>query len=167
MKKFICTVLLITLSSNISLAEKPPCVTFTPRYNSISINALGTGTYVGFSYERLIRQRLSLEVGFGILGVGAGATIYMFKPIYLGGFVPYIGVKTTFSSRLSGGERNITYLPIGLTYFTRNRMAFGLDVGPSYQTNYSPNGKVTAEHASTFPKAVFSIYGNFKISYRF
>jgi hypothetical protein len=167
MKKLICALLLITLSSNISLAKEPPCVTFTPRNNSISFNVLGTGTYVGFSYERLIRQRLSLEVGFGILGVGAGATIYLFKPIFLGGLVPYTGVKTTFNSQLSGGEKNMTYVPIGLTYFTKGRMAYSIDIGPSYQTNYSPFGKVTAEHASTFPNAAFGIYGNLKVSYRF
>lgn len=167
MKKLICILLLFCLASNQSFAEgcyRPPG---PPLKNSFSFNILGTGTYIGFSYERLIKERLSLEVGFGIIGAGGGVTFYPFGINPYGGFAPYTGIKTTFNSRGSGGGKNMTYIPLGVTFFTANKMAFGIDVGPSYQTNYSPFGKVTPEFASTFPNAQVSIYGNLKISYRF
>lgn len=167
MKKYIYIILLFSILSNQSFAEGCYRPLGPPLKNSFSFNILGTGTYIGFSYERLIKQRLSLEVGFGLVGAGVGVSFYPFGIDPYGGFAPYSGIKTTFNTMGSGGEKNITYIPIGVTYFTQNKMAFGIDVGPSYQTNYSPFGKVTAEKASTFPNTQFSIYGNLKISYRF
>ncbi|MFT5819347.1 MAG: hypothetical protein ACI8ZM_000570 [Crocinitomix sp.] len=170
MKKITSIFLLFTALCNQSFAEESEGC-YRPvdplLKNSFSFNILGTGTYIGFSYERLIKQRLSLEVGFGLIGVGAGVTVYPFGINPNGGFASYTGIKTTFNTMGSGGEKNITYIPLGVTYFTKKRMAFSIDVGPSYQTNYSPFGKVTEEKASTFPNAQFSIYGNLKISYRF
>ena len=170
MKKLICVLLLFSLASNQSFAEETEGCYRPIRpmlKNSISFNILGTGSYVGFSYERLIKQRLSLEVGFGIIGAGTGVILYPFGIDPYEGLAPYIGIKTTFNTMGSGGEKNMTYIPIGVNYFTYKKMAFGIDVGPSYQTNYSPFGKVTPEKAATFPYAQFSIYGNLKISYRF
>ena len=167
MKKLICILLLFSLASSQSFAEGCYRPLGPPLKNSFSFNILGTGTYIGFSYERLIKERLSLEVGFGVLGAGAGITFYPFGINPYGGFAPYTGIKTTFNTRGSGGEKNMTYIPLGVTLFSADRMAFGIDVGPSYQTNYSPFGKVTPELANTFPNAQISIYGNLKISYRF
>jgi hypothetical protein len=170
MKKLIGILLFFTLISNQSFAEEAEgCYRpiGPPLKNIFSFNILGTGTYIGFSYERLIKQRLNLEVGFGILGAGAGATYYLFRLNPYGGIAPYTGIKTTFNTRGSGGQKNMTYIPLGITYFTEGKMAFGIDIGPSYQTNFSPHGKVTQEFATTFPNAEMSIYGNLKISYRF
>ncbi|NOQ74205.1 MAG: hypothetical protein GQ574_19510 [Crocinitomix sp.] len=170
MKNIICILFLFSLVSNQSFAEESEgCYRplGPPLKNSFSFNILGTGSYIGFSYERLIKQRLNLEVGFGLVGVGAGVTIYPFGIDPYGGISPYIGIKTTFNTMGSGGEKNMTYIPIGITYFTDKKMAFGIDFGPSYQTNFSPFGKVTEETAATFPNAQISIYGNLKISYRF
>lgn len=164
MKNFIYSALLLISTGFSTFSQNTGDL---PSKNSISFNILGTGTYLGFSYERLLYQRLSLEVGVGLVGIGAGATYYPFRKVEKGGFHPYTGIKTTFNTMGSGGEKNMTYLPLGITFFTKNRMAFGLDVGPSYQTNYSPFGKVIAEFAETFPKSQVLLYGNLKISYRF
>ena len=37
--------------------------------NSISANILGTGFYVGVSYERVLFERVSAEVGIGVIGM--------------------------------------------------------------------------------------------------
>ena len=167
MKKLVCILLLLLCFTRANSFTPPPCMMEMPKYNSISFNFLGTGSYIGFSYERIIKNRIGLEIGLGLLGIGAGVTYYPFYIRTLGGFSPYTGIKTTFNTRGSGDKKNVTYIPFGLTYFTRSAFAFGIDIGPSYQTNFSPLGKVTTEHAATFPNAQFLIYGNLKISYRF
>lgn len=135
--------------------------------NTISANFLGTATYLGITYERLITQRLSLEVGLGLVGIGAGITIYTPKNLGNQKFNPYLGLKTTYNTKLSGGEKLITYIPVGVTYFPNNFLAFSIDIGPAYWIYYSPHGKVGPEASDRYPYSEVNIFGNVKAGFRF
>ena len=60
-------IVFLLLSLNLKAQEKQ---------NIISGNLLGASSAIGLSYERLVNDKLSLELGFGLIGIGAGFTIY-------------------------------------------------------------------------------------------
>lgn len=133
--------------------------------NSISFNILGTSSYAGISYERLFFQRMKLELGIGIVGVGVGINYYPLSKLRENKLNAYTGVRTILVVFLS--ERLISYIPIGITYMGKNNLSLNVDIGPAYQTIYSPWGKVTQEVFLTYPKSKISAYGNLKLSYNF
>ncbi|PHR17928.1 MAG: hypothetical protein COA38_20270 [Fluviicola sp.] len=165
MKKILISLLLGTLIGNNVNAQTKSISKDEIRKNSISFNLLGTATYVGFSYERLIAQRISVEVGLGLVGIGLGITAYPFKRVEKKQFNPFIGIKTTLNTRLSGGEKSITYVPLGITYFTKKNLSVSFDLGPAYQINYSPIGKVIPSVLENYPNSELGVYGNLKLSF--
>ena len=135
--------------------------------NSISANILGTGSYVGVSYERLLFERVSAEVGIGVIGYGIGATIYPLKKVKVAQLNPFIGLKYTNHVILDGENKSAAYLPIGLTYFAKNGMNFSVDIGPSSFRHKSPGYKPTKEELDKYPFSDFGLWGNLKIGLRF
>ena len=137
------------------------------RKNSISFNALGTASYLGISYERLIAQRISLEFGIGMIGYGIGATVYPFKKVKIKQFNPFIGIKYTNHAIVDGENKSATYIPLGITYFAKNKMNFSIDIGPSYFQHKSPGYRPTIEEQNRYPYSDYGIWGNFKLGFRF
>jgi len=135
--------------------------------NSISANILGTGSYLGFSYERLIKDKVSLEVGLGLIGYGMGVTLYPLKKVENNQLNPFIGVKYTNHAIVDGENKSATYIPLGLTYFSKSRLNFSLDLGPSYFRHKSPGYAPTQEELEKYPFTSFGLWGNLKIGFRF
>lgn len=46
--------------------------------NAISLNVAGTTPFVGITYERLLSNQFNLEVGLGVLSIGAAIKYYPF-----------------------------------------------------------------------------------------
>jgi len=135
--------------------------------NSISLNILGTGTYMGISYERLFAQRVSAEVGIGIIGIGIGATYYPIQKVRVSKLNPYIGIKYTNHAVPDGVYKSATYIPLGFTFYTRSSMNVGVDIGPSYFRHKSASYFDTEEVKSQYPFSEFGIWGNIKLGWRF
>jgi hypothetical protein len=136
------------------------------RKNSISANILGTGTYLGISYERLFFDRVSSEISIGMMAFGFGATVYPLKKVKKAQLNPFIGLKYTNHAFLDGEHKSATYIPIGLTYFSKNRLNFSIEIGPSYFDHKSPGFLPTQEELDTYPYSDFGIWGNLKIGFR-
>lgn len=130
--------------------------------NILSASVLGTSSYLGFTYERLITDELIGELGIGLLSVGLGATYYPWK---------IKENKMNFYTGLKYGSRNalskfflrnvlriqleiiekkdpIFYIPFGIIYPYNDDMNLALDIGPSF------NGST-------------SIYANLRLGFRF
>jgi len=137
------------------------------RKNSVSANILGTGSYVGISYERLLFQRVIAEVGIGVIGYGIGVTVYPIKKVKAGQFNPFIGLKFTDHAIVDGENKSATYLPIGVTYFSKNSVNFSVDIGPSSFYHKSPGYNPTQDELDKYPFSDFGVWGNLKIGYRF
>ena len=134
--------------------------------NSISGNILGTGSYIGLSYEKLLFQRLSLEAGVGIIGYGGGMTWYA-KKAEAGKLGFYTGVKATTHAIVDGEHKTVAYLPIGFTWFAKSPINIGLDIGPAYRYHHSPGYMPTPAEQAKYPFSDFGIFGNMKVGVRF
>ncbi|TDD99478.1 hypothetical protein [Flavobacterium cellulosilyticum] len=104
--------------------------------NAISFNLLGTTPVIGITYERIVSQYMSLELGVGIPGVGVGVKIMPFK-IKESTMMFTTGLSTIYADYkdgfLANGKRVQLYVPIGISYYGIKGFNFGLDVGPSYR----------------------------------
>jgi len=127
--------------------------------NAISINIAGTTPFIGITYERLLSNRLNVEVGLGVYSIGVAAKYFPF-PIFNNKMVLHAAIgtnlfKTPFDSFSAEGFSNTNYVTIGLTYFGKEGFSFALDLGPGI--NYDFN----------FNEFSNLIYGNLKLGYRF
>ena len=121
--------------------------------NTISLSILGTSSYVGVTYERMITDELVGELGIGLLSVGLGGTFYPWK-IKENHINFYTGLK--YRSRniitkvflIDDKKDPVFYIPIGLNYSASEGMNLALDVGPSL-------------HGS------MSIFANLRVGFRF
>ncbi len=134
--------------------------------NAFSGNILGTASYLGFTYERYLYQRFSIEVGVGLIGLGTGLSYYPFR-MEAGKVKPYIGLKYTSHAIVDGPHKIVTYIPIGITFFSSGQINIGCDIGPSYVQHQSPGFKPTPEELARYPYTDFSVFGNLKLGIRF
>jgi hypothetical protein len=104
--------------------------------NAVSFNFLGTSPIVGITYERILSEFVSLELGVGMPGFGAGVKIMPFKikastmMFTTGLMITYADYKEGF---IASGKRVQLYVPIGIGYYGRKGFNFGIDVGPAYR----------------------------------
>lgn len=125
------------------------------RKNAISFNILGTTPIIGITYDRLVSENVSLEIGAGIPSIGAGFKYYPWN-IKESKILFHVGLSTSFifseafdvwgTSDKSGVFMG--YLPIGISYFGKNGFNLGVDIGPAVAAIVTP-------------------YGNLKLGYRF
>ena len=129
--------------------------------NIISGNILGTSSAIGLSYERIVRDNLSLELGIGLIGIGAGATVYPWK-IQTSSLCFYTGFKVSSFVLVDVGGGTVAYVPFGASFFSPANWMIGLDVGPA-------NGKLVSSSfgGATSETTRFYIYGNFRLGFRF
>ena len=154
---------------NTSNAQETSSGDFEIEKNTISLNVLGTASYLGVSYERLIYERLNLEVGVGLIGYGAGVTIYPLRKAEINKLSPFVGIKYTKHGMVDVGARSITYIPFGLSFFSKRMINISGDLGPGffyYKT--APGGpQFTKEEKAKYPFSYYNIFGNLKFSFRF
>lgn len=133
----------------------------TIKKNAISFSILGATPLLGFTYERLIHPKLSLDLGLGFPSVSAGAKIYPFTA-KAGKFNPTIGYNFIFfTDPLEVGNKQLhNYLPIGVNYIGKRRLNLALDAGPKM---------VSQNHwtSSDIKYEGIYIYAGFKIGVRF
>jgi hypothetical protein len=109
------------------------------RKNAISFNFLGTTPVFGLTYERIVSNHVSLEVGVGLPSIGIGAKIF-FSKIQEQKMMFNTGLTATYVDFGKGvfisGSGVIIYVPIGLSYYGSKGFNFGIDVGPGINTGH-------------------------------
>lgn len=138
----------------------------TIKKNSISVNILGTGSYLGISYERLLFERVTAEIGIGVFGYGIGVTVYPLKKISIKQPNLFIGLKYTNHTLVGIEKKSATYIPIGLTYFLKKRYNLSFDVGPSYFYHKSHGHNSNTGHQRAY-YSDYGLWGNLKFGLRF
>lgn len=106
------------------------------KMNAVSFNLLGTTPVVGLTYERIVSDYMSLEIGVGSNSFGVGTKIMPFKikastmMFTTGLSIVYADYKDGF---LASGKRTQFYVPIGISYYGIKGFNFGIDAGPAYR----------------------------------
>lgn len=154
MKKF-TFILSILLCSATAFSQEKSDSFAGIRKNAISFNFLGTTPVIGLTYERIVSDNISLEIGAGTNSFGLGAKIMPFKikantMMFTSGIsVFYADYKDGF---LANGKRTQIYVPIGLSYYGIKRFNFGIDVGPAYRI-YSDDANSNGDDNGFIPWA--------------
>ncbi len=163
---FLCSIFSLFLTSlkNISLKKVAITLSFAFAFlfalnsnaqekitekNNISFSILGTSSYLGVTYERMLTDKWAAEIGVGILSVGFGATYYPWE-IKEDDISFYTGVKysspniITYAFLIPDKTESIVYIPLGFTYATSGGFSLGLDVGPNLTGSTSVFGNIKA-----------------------
>lgn len=124
------------------------------RKNAISFNVLGTTPVLGITYERIVSEKISLEIGLGLPSIGVGMKIFPFG-IREGELMFHTGITTTYvdsGDSFLDAQGVLAYVPLGMSYFGKQGFNIGIDVGP---------GVVMSDETTFVP------YGNLKLGYRY
>ena len=129
--------------------------------NIFSGNIGGTSSIIGINYQRFIGNKLAIELGIGLIGVGAGMTIYP-KGLVQNGTRFYTGLKLNSVVLVDVGGGTVAYIPFGVTFFSDSPFIFGFDIGPA-------RGKLISSSfgGQTSESSYFYGFGNLKIGRRF
>lgn len=125
------------------------------RKNAISFNLLGTTPVLGITYERILSNKISFEIGLGLPSIGVGMKIFPYG-IREEKLMFHTGITATYidlgEGDYIGGQGGLAYLPLEMSYFGKAGFNFGIDVGP---------GVVVSDETTFVP------YGNLKLGYRY
>lgn len=145
MKKLICITSIVLFSSAVFSQDHKKDFDGL-KMNAVSFNLLGTTPVVGLTYERIVSDYMSLEIGVGSNSFGVGTKIMPFKikasmmMFTTGLSVFYADYKDGF---LANGKRTQVYVPIGVSYYGIKGFNFGIDAGPAYRIYHNdPNSNV-------------------------
>lgn len=117
--------------------------------NFVSFSVLGTSSYFGVTYERMLTNKWAAEIGLGVLSIGFGATYYPWE-IKENDVSFYTGVKYSSPNIITAvflipeDTESVVYIPLGFTYATSGGFSIGLDVGPSLTGGTGVFGNVRA-----------------------
>ncbi|WP_367756442.1 hypothetical protein [Flavobacterium sp. WC2430] len=136
MKNFIL-IILVLLSSATVFSQENKNDFGGLKKNAISFTILGTTPVIGLTYERIISNYVSLEIGVGLPSVGIGAKVF-FSKIQEQKMMFNTGLTATYvdfgNGYLLNGNAIVIYLPIGLSYYGLKGFNFGVDIGPGLDT---------------------------------
>lgn len=125
------------------------------RKNAISFNILGTTPVIGITYDRIVSENMSIEIGAGVPSIGAGFKYYPWnikesKILFHVGLTGSLVFSEAFDIWGTSDQNGVFlgYLPIGISYFGEHGFNLGADVGPAVADIISP-------------------YFNLKLGYRF
>ena len=138
-----------------SIAQETTSDFDSMRKNAISFNIAGSTPIVGITYDRIVSENLSIEIGAGIPSIGAGLKYYpwdikeskiLFHVGLTGGYLFTEALDFWGTSDVSGVF--FSYLPIGISYFGEHGFNLGVDLGPLVADS-------------------IGAWGNIKLGYRF
>ena len=150
--------LLVSIFSNYS--QQAPSKGYLKKGSSISLNLLGTASIAGITYDRIVSETVSYEVGLGVAGIGAGISYYPKKMNY-NQYCPYVGLKVNSIALVDVGKAYGGYIPFGCTYFTASKFNIGFDLGPAYARIH----QIDSDFLNTTQNR-WLLFGNLKVGIR-
>jgi hypothetical protein len=127
--------------------------TISLKSNGISLGLLGAPTWpLGITYDQMLSDRVSFELGVGVLSSGIGFNYYFTNPRH-----QRLNLFSGMYGSVNYSGYPMFYLPIGLSYLGKNNFEYSLDIGPLYSENVS-----TLENGS-----IISPFLGLKVGYRF
>lgn len=147
------------LSNELSIAQNHKAKEL--ERNIFSGNLGGTSSLIGINYQRFIGNKMAIELGIGLIGIGAGMTIYP-KGLVQKGTRFYTGIKFNSVVLVDVGGGTVAYIPFGVTFFSDSPFIFGFDIGPA-------RGKLISSSFGGQTSETYNFYGfgNLKIGRRF
>ncbi len=146
------------LSNELSIAQNHKAIGL--ERNIFSGNLGGTSSLIGINYQRFIGNKMAIELGIGLIGIGAGMTIYP-KGLVQKGTRFYTGIKFNSVVLVDVGGGTVAYIPFGVTFFSAPYI-IGFDIGPA-------RGKLISSSFGGQTSETYNFYGfgNLKIGRRF
>jgi|GEM_PF-1159325 len=94
---------------------------------SISLKFVGYTFPLGISYSQMLTDRLSMEIGFGIVSFGAGFDYYITNPR-----THRFNLNTGIHGFLDYDAQPFVYLPLGVSCFGKNNFQYSINAGVIY-----------------------------------
>lgn len=133
MIKIKIAIFLILFATGILNAQDEQPKTNPIKAQSISLKFLGSPTWpIGISYSQMLNQRVSFEIGAGILSAGAGFNFYITNPQY-----HRLNLYTGLFASINFDGYGMFYFPVGVTYFGKKNFQYSVDVGVLSAENVS------------------------------
>ena len=81
MKKITIIVLISMLFSTVSISQKINVDEYSIPSNNLSLSLIGSPAWpIGITYSQMLSDRISIDIGTGIGGSGAGLNYYLTNP---------------------------------------------------------------------------------------
>jgi len=97
-----------------------------PTKSCVTIGVLnGGGSLIGADFESMIAERMSLQIGFGLIGFGGGLNFH-FKPTVMSSAISF-----GFMNQGLAGD-NLSQRLLGVSYLFRHRGGFTAQLGLGY-----------------------------------
>ena len=131
-------ILVLVFVPFLGIAQEKPSSIDGIRKNAISFNILGTTPVIGITYDRIVSENISLEIGAGVPSIGAGFKYYPWniqesKILFHVGLTGSLVFSEAFDVWGTSDQNGVFlgYLPIGISYFGEHGFNLGVDAGPA------------------------------------
>ncbi len=129
----ILTVFFSFLSSTNAIAQEESKHSLELKAHSISLNLIGSPSWpIGFSYGQMLNNRVSVELGVGLLSSGAGIDFYITNPRH-----HQVNLNTGIYGSVNYDGFPMFYIPVGVSYLGKKNIQFNFNAGVLYAENVS------------------------------
>ena len=164
MKPVIIMLLISAMLTNVNAQEVEQSNAMIER-SSFSANIMGSSSLGGITFDKVISDKFIWEIGLGYVGFGTGLTYYPFN-IQKSKICPYTGLKFSFLGLPEVVMAGWGYIPIGVTFFSKQRLNIGIDVGPALGKMKNVSNPEKNWESSLFRDRKIRIFGNLKVGFR-
>ena len=164
MKPVITILFISAMLTNVNAQEVDKSNIMIER-SSFSANIMGSSSLGGITFDKVISDKFIWEIGLGYVGLGTGLTYYPFN-IQKTNICPYTGLKFSFLGLPEVVVAYWGYIPIGVTYFPKQRINIGIDVGPALGRMENASDPEENWESSLFRDRKIRIFGNLKVGFR-
>ncbi|MFT5822017.1 MAG: hypothetical protein ACI8ZM_003273 [Crocinitomix sp.] len=129
--------------------------------SSISLEGGGKSGFVGISYDLLLSKKWRVGIGGGYSGAGADVKFYPWG-VKRDKLVLNLGLRANALMPVNGTNYLFYSAPIGLSFFTVNRINLELDAGPLFKRQFDQS-----ETEIGFGSKINYAWVSLKVGYRF
>ena len=163
--KSVITILLIWAIIPNVYAQEVESNTSRIEKSSFSANIMGSSSLGGITFDKIITDKVIWEIGIGYVGIGTGVTYYPFN-IQKSKVCPYTGLKFSLLVLPEVAMASWAYIPLGVTFFSKQRINIGFDVGPALGKMEDVSRPEENWESSLLRDSKIRIFGNLKVGFR-
>ena len=122
------------LFSTVSISQKINVDEYSIPSNNLSLSLIGSPAWpIGITYSQMLSDRISIDIGTGIVGSGAGLNYYLTNPRQR-----RLNFYTGVSGMVNYDAFPMLYIPVGASYFGKKKFQYSADIGVMFAENVSP-----------------------------